>query len=88
MGSLAEEEKEKLFPGGVTNAIAVELKDFADAVRLGTVPEVDGMEGYKALAICLALFESAWFNRPVSLEEIERCETEGYQKEINQALGI
>jgi len=88
MGSLAEKEKEKLFPGGVTNAIAVELKDFADAVRLGTVPEVDGMEGYKALAICLALFESAWFNSPVSLGEIERCEVEGYQEEINRVLGI
>jgi len=88
MKSLSEEEKEGLFPGGVTNSIAVELKDFADAVRLGTVPEVDGMEGFKAQAICMAIFESAWFNRPVSLREIERCETEGYQAEINAALDI
>ena len=87
-GSLSEEGKEKLFPGGVTNAISVELKDFADAVRKGSVPEVDGMEGYKAQAICMAIFESAWFNRAVSLREIERCETEGYQAEINEVLGI
>lgn len=85
---LDEGEKEKLFPGGVTNSISVELKEFAQAVRLGMVPEVDGMEGFKAQAICMAIFESAWFNRPVSLSEIERCETEGYQAEINGALGI
>ena len=68
--------------------VAIELKDFADAVRIGTVPEVDVMEGLKDQAICMAIFESAWFNRPVSLQEIERCELEGYQKEINEALGI
>ena len=88
MGGLSEEERERLFPGGVTDTFAVELKDFADAVRTGSRPEVDGMEGYKAQAICMAIFESAWADRPVSLREIERCETEGYQAEINQALGI
>ncbi|MFA6112021.1 MAG: Gfo/Idh/MocA family oxidoreductase [Candidatus Latescibacterota bacterium] len=86
--ALSAEERERLFPGGITDAIAVELKDFADAVRLGTVPEVDGLEGYKAEAICLALFESAWHGRPVTLAEIERCETEGYQADINEALGL
>ena len=88
MQGLAAAEKERLFPGGVTNPIAQELNDFAAAVRLGTVPEVDGEMGFRALALCLALFESSWFGRPVSLQEIERCETEGYQAEINQALGI
>ena len=46
------------------------------------------MEGYKAQAICMAVFESAWHNRPVSMQEIERCELEGYQSEINESLGI
>ena len=64
------------------------LKDFADAVRgLGT-PEVDGLDGYRSQAICMAIFESEWFNRPVSLAEIERGDLEGYQAEIDQALGI
>jgi predicted dehydrogenase len=88
MEGLSGDERARLFPGGVTNPISVELKDFADAVRSGTVPEVDGMEGFKAQAICMAVFESDWFNRPVSLREVERCELEGYQREINEALGI
>ncbi len=88
MGGLAADEKERLFPAGVTDAIAVELHDFAAAVRTGAVPEVDGLDGYRAQAICLALFESACAGRPVSLAEIERLETEAYQQDINQALGL
>ncbi len=88
MGSLKEEEKERLFPGGVTDAIAVELKDFADAVRQGAVPEVDGLGGYRAQAICMAVFESGWSGRPVILQEVERLEVEEYQRPINEMLGI
>lgn len=86
--SLSEEEGEKLFPGGMADTFCIELKDFADAIREGTVPEIDGMEGFKAQAICMAVFESGWHQRPVSLQEIERCELEGYQAEVNEALGI
>lgn len=88
MDSLSAEERQRLFPGGVQDAIAVELKDFADAVRHGTVPEVDGLGGYKAQAICMAVFESGWSGRPVSLRQVERGEVEGYQGPIDAALGI
>ncbi len=86
MASLSEEEKEKLFPSGITNEFAIELKDFADSVRLGTVPEITGLEGYKDLGLCMALFESAWHNRPVTIKEIESCELEGYQLDLNEEL--
>ena len=36
----------------------------------------------------MAVFESAHANRPVSFREIERLELEGYQQEINEALGL
>ena len=88
MGAIDAEERERLFPGGVQDPIATELHDFARSVRLGSVPEVDGIEGYKALAICLAVFESAHLNRPVSLAEVEGLEVEGYQQDINRGLGI
>ena len=88
MDSLTDDAKAKLFPGGITDAIAVELADFATSVQHGTVPEVDGSEGYKAQAICLAIFESAHLNRPVTLQEVESLEVEGYQHEINEALGL
>lgn len=87
-GSLSEEEEERLFPGGVENSVATELKEFADAARGRGVPEVDGLEGYRSQAICMAVLESEWFKRPVSLAEIEAGELEGYQAEIDEALGI
>ena len=87
-GSLDEEAEEQLFPGGVTHPVAVELVDFARAVRSEGRPEVDGMEGFKAQAICAAVYESGWHGRPVTLREIERCELEGYQAGINAGLGI
>ena len=87
-GAIDADEKERLFPGGVEDPIATELHDFARSVRLGTVPEVDGLEGYRAMAICLAVFESAHLNRPVTLAEVEGLEVEGYQQDINERLGI
>ncbi len=46
------------------------------------------LEGFKAQAICLAVFESSWHQQPGSLREIERCELEGFQAGINEALDI
>ena len=86
--SLSKEEEERLFPGGVENSVATELKEFADAARGEGVPEVDGLEGYRSQAICMAVFESEWFRRPVTMAEIERGDLEGYQAEIDEALGI
>jgi len=86
--ALSPEDKEKFFPSGVTDTVAIELKDFADAITNGSKPEVDGVEGLKDEAICMAVFESAWFNHPVSISNIENCIIEGYQKEINDSLGL
>jgi len=88
MASLSEEEKEKLFPKGITDTIAIELKDFADAVFKGGKPEVDGIEGLKDQAICMACFESSWFNMPVEMSKIESGEIEGYQKDLSDGLGL
>ena len=88
MESISEDEKEKLFPSGITDTVAIELKDFADAVLTGSKPEVDGIEGLKDQAICMAVFESSWLNQPVSINDIENCEIEGYQKDINDSLGL
>ena len=34
-------------------------------------PEVDGLEGLRSQAICMAVYESGWFGRPVTIAEIE-----------------
>ena len=61
--------------------VAIELKYFADAITTGGKPEVDGIEGMKSEAVCMAVYESGWHGRPVTLAEIENCELEGYQGE-------
>ena len=88
MDSLSDSEQEYYFPGGVEDTVAIELKYFADAIRSGGKPEVDAVEGMRSEAICMAVYESGWFGRPVTIAEIENCELEGYQKEINDKLGI
>lgn len=88
MASLNEEEKEHFFPRGITDTVAIELKYFAEAIQTGDKPEVDGIEGLKDEAICMACLESSWFNMPVEMSKIENCEIEGYQKELNDDLGI
>ncbi len=82
------EEREYYFPSGIEDTVAIELKYFADAILTGGKPEVDGVEGMKSEAICMAVYESGWHGRPVTLAEIENCELEGYQGEINETLGI
>jgi len=86
--SLSPEEKEKLFPRGLTNTVTTELHEFIQAVLGRGEVETDGWEGYRAEAISLALYESARLNRPVTLAEMENLEVEGYQAEINAGLGI
>jgi predicted dehydrogenase len=86
--SISEEEKERLFPKGITDTVATELKEFVDAVRGISRVETDGVEGYKDEAISIALYESAWIDRPVRIEDIEELKVEGYQAEINRRLGI
>lgn len=88
MDSIDDYEKEKLFPSGITDTIAIELKDFADAVLYGNKPEVDGIEGFKDQVICMAVFESSCLNQPVTISDVANSKVEGYQKEIDDALGI
>lgn len=88
--SLSDDERERLFPKGITNSVATELKEFGDAVLGvdGIYPETDGMDGLKAMAICMGTLESAWFNEPVALRDVENCLIEGYQKDLNEDLGL
>ena len=88
MVSLSDDEKEYFFPRGIGDTIAIELKYFADAITQGGQPEVDGMEGYRSQAVCMAVYESGYFGRAVTIEEIENLSLEGYQREINDELGI
>ena len=86
--AMSKAEKEKFFPLGVTDGIAIELHQFYEAVQGRGEVETDGWEGYKAEAVALAIFESDRLGRKVTLKEVEGLKVEEYQKEINEELGI
>jgi predicted dehydrogenase len=86
--ALSAEEKERLFPRGITETVATELWEFVQAVQGKAKVETDALEGYKAEAISFAVYESAAAGRWVSLEEIEKLQLEQYQAEINAGLGV
>ena len=85
---LTSEESEKFFPGGVRESCGSELWEFVQAVKTGSALETDGTEGLKALAICMAVYESAHGGRPVDIAAIEALEIEDNQSDLNAAAGV
>jgi predicted dehydrogenase len=88
MRSLSDEERELFFPRGLTDTVAHELKEFIDACLHGAPMETDGLEGYKAEAICYAVYESAATGKPVRVADVEALAVEEYQRDINASLGL
>lgn len=83
LATLSLEEKERLFPRGITESVATELKEFIDAVRTGGSVETDGLEGYRSLAVCMGLYESSAAARKMLISDIEDLEAEEYQRRFN-----
>ena len=86
--SISVEEKERLFPMGITDTFATELHEFIEAALHGGPIEIDGVEGMKDEAISLALYESSELGQSVQLSKIESGETEGYQRRFNEMVGL
>jgi predicted dehydrogenase len=81
--ALAEDEKRRLFPHGCTDGFAVEIWDFADAIRNGRRPEIDGADGLRAKALCEACYESATLGRPVKYADVLNGQVNAYQRPID-----
>jgi predicted dehydrogenase len=86
--ALGDDEKERLFPFGITHSVATELKEFVDACLDGGDVEVDGAEGYRDQAICMAVYESAEIGRAVSVDEVASLKIETYQAPLNHLIGL
>lgn len=80
--SLSEDDRERLFPAGIKDTIAIELKEFFDAVLGKGEIETTGIVGLKDQAISMAVYESNWINAPVKIEDVEECKIENYQKTL------
>lgn len=89
MDALNEEEKEYLFPRGVTDGFALENWEFMEVVRghRGRV-EVDGWEGLRSLAVCEAIYESAFAGEVIRMEEVISGERQSYQAPIDEHWGL
>jgi len=88
MSSLNDEERQRLFPAGITHTFALEIKELGDALLHGATFEVDGVVGLKAEAIPTGIYESSWLGQAVKISQIENCEIENYQKDINDNAGL
>ena len=84
----SREDKERLFPYGLTDPMALETLEFLRAIREGREMETSGREGLRDLAASYAMIESSLLNRPVKVSEVESGEIEHYEKEINEYYKI
>jgi myo-inositol 2-dehydrogenase / D-chiro-inositol 1-dehydrogenase len=60
--------REEIFQG----LLAGEIREFADCIRTGRVPEIDGAQGLRNVAVVLAAVESARRGAVVVVEEMLR----------------
>ena len=69
--------------------IAVEYADFGLAIQgQSGRPEVDGVQGARSVAIAYAWMESQVAGRAVTVDEVLNDQTNAYQAEINDSLGL
>ena len=68
--------------------IALELEDFAEAIRSGNQPEVTGQIGLQAVALTYAFLESGLSHQPVCFDDIETDRINFYQREINESFEL
>ena len=76
------------FPEADRKLLAIEYQEFGRCCLGESAPEVDGLVGRGAMALCYAAFESSVLGRPVTLDEIESEALGTYEAEINQHYGI
>jgi len=84
LSTLSRDDKEKLFPHGITNAVALGIYDFLDAVRNNREPEVTGWDGFAAQAICDAIYESAYCRQAVNVDDVMSGKIGAYQADIDE----
>ena len=68
--------------------LAIELVEFAECILNGRKPEVDGDEGAKSVALCLAILESGYARAPVAFNDVLGDKVNGYQSDINDSFGL
>lgn len=68
--------------------IAVEYGEFGQAIATGNPVEVDAYQGTRSVAVSYAMLESGVAGRAVTIEEVLDESLDGYQREIDEELGL
>jgi predicted dehydrogenase len=84
VGSLNENERERIFPLGMTNPYSVSIYDFLDALIKNRSPEIPGRDALAAQAICDAILESDAAGKAVKLRDVMEGRVETFQHDINE----
>jgi predicted dehydrogenase len=88
VASLSDEEKTQVLPYGATDGFAIEVWDFCNAIATGRKPEMDGMDGLRAKALCEACYESSTLGKPVQYADVLAGEIGAYQAPIDEYWGL
>ncbi|MGC9522882.1 MAG: Gfo/Idh/MocA family protein [Anaerolineae bacterium] len=83
LATLTDDQKDRLFPYGVTDDFAIEVWDFVNAIAEGRAPEMDGTAGLRAKALCEACYESATLGESVAYEDVLSGDIDAYQRPID-----
>jgi predicted dehydrogenase len=85
---LSADERERLFPYGLTDVFALNQLDWLRAIEQGTDPETSGAEGLRDLACAFGVLESSLLKRQVTLDEVLSGRVNAYQQEIDRHYGF
>ncbi len=81
---ISARERNRLFPHGLTNGMAIELWDFVDALAKGRNVEIDAEEGLKSKAISEAIYESGKSGKVVKVADVIRGKVDAYQRDVDR----
>ena len=84
LAEMGNDERDRLFPYGLTNGFALETCDFLHSIRDQRPPEIDGEQGLLAKAIACAIYEAAAANQVVRVQDVLDGKMATYQAPIDQ----
>jgi len=84
----SSEIKDKFFPYGLMDTMALETLEFLRAIKEGREMETSGREGLRDLAASFALIESSLMRRSVKVDDVESGKIATYEEEINRYYEI
>ena len=85
---MSPEEREQLFPFGLSDPFALQQLEWLRAIEEGREVETSGYEGLKDLACSFAMLESSNLGRRVTLKEVLTGRVSSYQAEIDSYYGL